>query len=131
MPRSPVTVLLVPLLAVASCRSTPEVEAPDASIVGVWRSADGATEISFSESGLYSLRLKDQPRPVMGSFAFNPKEGTLDLTTRRESPACGDDNGAYKVRMVASEMDLEAVRDTCELRSKAFAAPLQRARAGR
>lgn len=131
MLRSPVTVLLFPLLAVASCRSTPEVEAPDASIVGVWRSADGATEISFSESGLYSLRLKGQTRPVMGSFAFNPKEGTLDLTTRRESPACGDDNGAYKVRMVASEMDLEAVRDTCELRSKAFAAPLQRARAGR
>ena len=95
------------------------------------RDRRGAVSVEFSQGGLYSIALKDRARPVMGSFAFEPAEGTLALTTRRESPVCGDDNASYRVRIGGMTMDLEAVRDTCDVRAKSFAVPLERVRGGR
>jgi hypothetical protein len=123
--------LLAALAAAGSCRSTPDVPPPDAAIVGTWRAADGSVSVDFSQGGLYSIALKDRPRPVMGSFAFDPKEGTLALTTRRESPVCGDDDATYRVRIGGMTMDLEVQRDTCDLRARSFAVPLERVRGGR
>ena len=130
MPRSiataPATAAVLALCAIASCKSSPKVEEPDAAIVGTWRSAGTGAEINFSRSGLYSLKVPNQPRPVMGGFTFEPKEGTLVLMTRRESPLCGDDTGTYAVRIGGLSMDAELVRDTCEMRSKLFAKQFER-----
>ena len=130
MPRSiataPATAAVLALCAIASCKSSPKVEEPDAAIVGTWRSAGTGAEINFSRSGLYSLKVPNQPRPVMGGFTFEPKEGTLVLMTRRESPLCGDDTGTYLVRIGGLSMDAELVRDTCEMRSKLFAKQFER-----
>ena len=115
----------------SSCRTAPEVAPPDPAIVGTWRAASGLVEVDFSPSGLYLIRLDDMKRPVMGAFAFDAKEGTLTLTTRRESPACGDDNASYRVIVGGMSMDLEVVRDTCDLRAKAFKTRLERVGAKR
>lgn len=121
---APIAVALVPM--VASCRSAPKVEEPDAAIVGTWRSVNGVATFTFSRGGLYELRLADRPRPVMGSFQYEPKEGTLVLQTRRESPVCGDDVGSYKARIGAITLDLQLVRDTCDVRANALSKPLER-----
>lgn len=130
-PRMAAPACAILVLAATACRSTPEVEPPDAAIVGTWRAADGSLEIDFSSSGLYAMRLKDRERPVMGSFSYDAKEATLALATRRESPVCGDDNGSYRVIVGGISMDLEAVRDTCEVRAKALATRLERVGAKR
>ena len=109
-----------------SCRSAPKVEEPDAAIVGSWRSVNGVATFTFSRGGLYELQLADRPRPIMGSFAYDAKEGTLVLQTRRESPACGDDVGSYRARIGAITLDLQLVRDTCDVRANALAKPLER-----
>lgn len=125
-------IVVAPLaLAVAACSSTEEVAPPDPAIVGTWRAADGLVEVDFSAGGLYAIRLDDLKRPVMGSFAFDAKEGALTLTTRRESPACGDDNASYRAIIGGMSMDLEVVRDTCDLRAKAFKTRLERVGAKR
>ena len=111
---------------VAACRSAPKVEEPDAAIVGSWRSTNGVATFTFSRGGLYELRLADKPRPVMGAFTYSPKEGTLVLHTRRESSVCGDDVGTYNARLGAMTLDLELVRDTCDVRANALAKPLAR-----
>ena len=131
MHRKPAAAVLLALCALVSCKSSPKVEEPDAAIVGTWRSAGTGAEINFSRSGLYSLKVPNQPRPVMGGFTFDPKEGTLALTTRRESPVCGDDDATYRVRIGGMTMDLEVQRDTCDLRARSFAVPLERVRGGR
>ena len=110
----------------ASCRSAPKVEEPDASIVGSWRSTNGVATFTFASGGLYELRLADRPRPVMGSFTYDPKAGTLVLQTRRESPVCGDDVGTYNARIGSMSLDLEVVRDTCDVRANALSKPLER-----
>ena len=111
---------------VASCRSAPKVEEPDAAIIGTWRSVNGVATFTFSRGGLYELRLADRPRPVMGSFEYSPTENTLVLQTRRESPVCGDDVGSYKARIGSITLDLQVVRDTCDVRANALAKPLER-----
>jgi hypothetical protein len=116
--------------SLASCRSAPKVEEPDAAIVGSWRSANGVATFTFASGGLYELRLADRPRPVMGSFAYDPKAGTLVLQTRRESPVCGDDVGTYNARLGSMTLDLEVVRDTCDVRANALSKPLERLGAG-
>lgn len=128
MPRCPGVLRAFPaLVALAGCASSEKVAAPDAAILGEWRASSSGTSIIFSEGGLYSLTLKGQRRPVMGGFTFDPKAGTLTLQTRRESPLCADDTGQYLVRIGGLSMDAELVRDTCDARSKAFAAHFERA----
>ena len=87
MPRipSPVVVFLAAIAAAApisACNSRPKVEAPDEAIVGEWKCPANGSAVTFSSSGLYSLTLKDQPRPVMGSFKFDPEEGMLTRAGR-------------------------------------------------
>lgn len=125
--RLPPAVLAVALASsVASCRSAPKVEEPDAAIIGTWRSVNGVATFTFSRGGLYELQLADRPRPVMGSFEYSPKENTLVLQTRRESPVCGDDVGSYKARIGAITLELQLVRDTCDVRANALSKPLER-----
>jgi hypothetical protein len=131
MPRipSPVVVFLAAIAAAApisACNSRPKVEAPDEAIVGEWKCPANGSAVTFSSSGLYSLTLKDQPRPVMGSFKFDPEEGMLTLQTRRESPFCADDIGSYRVHIGGVSLDSELVRDTCEKRAKIFAVRFER-----
>lgn len=116
-PAKPVLVIISALMLVG-CLGRQKVEEPDVAVVGDWRAAANGTVITFSQSGLYSIAIKDQKRPVMGSFNFNPDEGTLVMQTRRESPMCADDIGQYKVRIGSMTMDVELVRDTCDARSK-------------
>jgi len=130
MTRPTAAALATAIAVFASCKSSPKVEEPDAAIVGTWRSAGTGAEINFSRSGLYSLKVPSQPRPVMGGFTFDPKEGTLVLQTRRESPLCGDDTGTYTVRIGGVAMDAELVRDTCEMRTKLFAKQFERVGGG-
>jgi hypothetical protein len=113
-------------LAACSSSQKVKVEEPDAAILGEWRSPSTGARGSFSVSGLYSLVVKDQPRPVMGSFSFDPKAHTLTLQTRRESPMCADDVGSYTVRLGEVTLDAEPVRDTCEARRRIFSAPFER-----
>jgi hypothetical protein len=129
MPRfASLAALVLALVPIASCGSTPKVkvEEPDAAILGEWRSPSTGARLSFSAGGLYSLIVKDQPRPVMGSFEFDPKAHTLTLQTRRESPMCADDVGSYSVRLGDMTLDPEPVRDTCDARRKIFSAPFER-----
>lgn len=119
------------LACIPGCSSSQKVEAPDAAILGEWRSTSSETAITFSPGGLYSLSLKGQRRPVMGGFSFDPKAGTLTLQTRRESPLCADDTGQYLVRIGSLSMDAELVRDTCEARAKVFATHFERPRGAR
>lgn len=119
------------LLASASvlpqaCRSSEKVEAPDAAILGEWRSPASGASITFSPGGLYSLSMKDQRRPVLGGFTFDPKAGTLTLQTRRESSLCADDIGQYLVRIGGISLDAELVRDTCEARARVFSSRFER-----
>lgn len=130
MIRVPKVALLVvhsfAILALLSCGSQAKVETPDDAILGVWRSAASGTTINFSSGGIYSMTLKDQPRPVLGSFTFDPSEKLLVMQTRRESPICADDIGSYKLQIGAQSFDAEVVRDTCAARSKVFAALFER-----
>lgn len=114
------------VLGPQACRSSERVEAPDAAILGEWRSPDAGASITFSPGGLYSLSLKDQRRPVLGGFAFDPKAGTLTLQTRRESSLCADDTGQYLVRIGGISLDAELVRDTCEARARVFSSRFER-----
>lgn len=109
-----------------ACRSSEKVEAPDAAILGEWRSPGSGASITFSPGGLYSLSLKDQRRPVIGGFTFDPKAGTLTLQSRRESPLCADDTGQYLVRLGGMSLDAELVRDTCDARVRVFASRFER-----
>ena len=121
----PVLVVISALLLVG-CLGRTKVEEPDAAVVGDWRAAANGTTITFSRSGLYSIAIKEQPRPVMGSFTFDPEQGTLVMQTRRESPMCADDIGQYKVRIGSMTMDVELVRDTCAPRSKLMVTSFER-----
>ncbi|NBX31439.1 MAG: hypothetical protein EBR07_01735, partial [Planctomycetes bacterium] len=96
--------IVISALMLAGCLGRPKVEEPDAAVVGDWRAASNGTR-----SGLYSMAIKEQTRPVMGSFTFEPEEGLLVMQTRRESPMCADDIGQYKVRIGSMTMDVELV----------------------
>jgi hypothetical protein len=87
--------------------------------------------LTLSAGGLYSLAIAGQAKPVIGSFEFDAKQGTIQMTTRRESPACGDDSATYLARVGDLRMDLEPVKDACELRKKIFSQPLDRVRAAK
>ena len=128
MSRSAVGSIIACVLLAAACASSPRVEAPEPAVVGEWRAPTDGSVLSLSSGGLYSLSITDQPRPVMGSFTFDARAGTLSMTTRRESPACGDDSATYTVRVGDLRMDLEAVRDGCDLRRKILSLPLERIR---
>jgi hypothetical protein len=117
-------------LLLVGCLGRQKVEEPDTAVVGEWRAPANGTVITFSRSGLYSIFVKDQTRPVMGSFTFDPEEGTLVMQTRRESPMCADDIGQYKVHIGSLTMDVALVRDTCDARSKFMAVPFERAKTG-
>ena len=118
--------IVISALMLVGCLGRTKVEEPDAAVVGDWRAATNGTMITFSRSGLYSIAIKEQPRPVMGSFTFDPEEGTLVMQTRRESPMCADDIGQYKVRIGSMTMDVELVRDTCVPRSKLMVTSFER-----
>jgi len=124
-PAKPVLMIISALMLVG-CLGRQKVEEPDVAVVGDWRAAANGTVITFSQSGLYSIAIKDQKRPVMGSFTFDPDEGTLVMQTRRESPMCADDIGQYKVRIGSMTMDVELVRDTCAARSKLLVTSFER-----
>lgn len=131
-PSRPSRRFMVPLLAAASlslvaCETTPKSDAPDPSVLGSWRVPADGTMVSFTATGLYTMVLKGEQRPVVGSYEFDPKSGTLQLTTRRESPVCGDDLATYRVSVTDRTFDARVERDTCEVRAKAFASPLERA----
>ena len=118
--------IVISALMLVGCLGRPNVEEPDAAVVGEWRAAANGTTITFSRSGLYSIAIKEQPRPVMGSFTFDPEGGNLVMQTRRESPMCADDIGQYKVRIGSMTMDVELVRDTCAGRSKLLVTSFER-----
>ena len=118
--------IVISALMLVGCLGRPKVEEPDAAVVGDWRAAANGTMITFSRSGLYSIAIKEQTRPVMGSFTFDPEEGNLVMQTRRESPMCADDIGQYKVRIGSMTMDVELVRDTCAARSKLLVTSFER-----
>lgn len=113
-------------IAAAACRNAERAEAPDTSILGEWRSPSTGAQLSFSPSGLYSLVVKGQARPVMGAFTFDPKEKALTLQTRRESPLCADDVGSYTVLVGPMTLDPKPVRDTCDARRAILSAPFER-----
>jgi hypothetical protein len=117
----------VALLTLAGCETTPKSDAPDPSVLGSWRAPADGSMVSFTATGLYTMVLKGQQRPVVGSYEFNPETGTLQLTTRRESPVCGDDLATYQVTVTDRTLDARVERDTCEIRSKTLASPLERA----
>ena len=115
------------LACLPGCETTKATDAAAPSVVGTWRApADGST-VSFTNTGLYTILLKGQSRPVVGGYEFDPKTGMLSLQTRRESPVCGDDLGTYHVTVSSVALDARADRETCDLRRQAFAAPLERA----
>lgn len=114
-----------------ACSSTPKPVEPDPAIVGSWKAATDGSMLTLSGSGLYSLVISGQAKPVIGSFEFDPKQRTIQMSTRRESPACGDDTATYMVRVGELRMDLEPVKDACELRRKIFSQPLDRVRNAR
>lgn len=115
------------LLALAGCETTPKSDAPEPSVLGSWRVPSDGSMVSFTATGLYTMVLKGQQRPVVGSFEFDPASGVLQLTTRRESPVCGDDLATYRVSVTDRTLDARVERDTCEIRTKTLAAPLERA----
>lgn len=119
--------LAVALVALAGCETTPKSDAPDPSVLGSWRVPSDGSMLSFTATGLYTMVLKGQQRPVVGSFEFDPKTGVLQLTTRRESPVCGDDLATYQVSVTDRTLDARVERDTCDVRTKMLAAPLERA----
>ncbi len=112
--------------ALTGCETTPKAAAPDISVIGNWRAPADGTLISFTNAGLYSMIVKDLPRPVVGSFDWEAATQTITLRTRRESPICSDDTGTYTVTVGTLTLDATVVRDTCEARKKIFARPLQR-----
>jgi hypothetical protein len=128
MSRPPIRSIVACTLLSTACASAPRTEAPEPSVVGEWRAPTDGSVLTLSSGGLYSLSITDQARPVMGSFTFDARAGTLSMTTRRESPACGDDSATYSVRVGDLRMDLEAVRDGCDLRRKILSIPLERIR---
>ena len=98
-------------------------------MLGTWRAPADGSLVSFTNTGLYTIMLKGQQRPVVGGYEFDAKTGTLSLQTRRESPVCGDDLGTYQVTVSSVALDARAERDTCDLRKQVFARPLERAQA--
>lgn len=119
------------LALLGACASTPKPTEPDPAIVGSWKASTDGSTLTLAAGGLYSLAITGQPKPVIGSFEYDPKQGTVQLTTRRESPACGDDSATYLARIGDLRMDLEPVKDACELRRTIFSKPLDRVRAAK
>lgn len=120
-------VLAAVLFALPGCETTPKSDAPEPSVLGSWRVPADGTLVSFTATGLYTMVIKGEQRPVVGSYEFDPKTGKLQLTTRRESPICGDDLASYQVSVTDRTLDARVERDTCEMRTKTFASPLERA----
>lgn len=111
----------------AACNSTPKPIIQDQRIVGTWRVTANNAVVSFTETGIYTMRVPEIDRPVLGSYDWDPETSTLTLQTRRESPICSDDVGIYHVRLSALTLDAEVQRETCQVRKSLFSRPLDRA----